>query len=148
MNKEQKLNAVRHAYTTYTKGDKDIQILDTEHVTDMATQNAILDIQHGLDEGISFDLKYNVMSDACNWIDENIEKVEDIKDVDNVKDIFDFQANVYTDVRLSWLTKSNQYDISELMKEYELDDISTACAVWYENRVEDAVIDLVSYILQ
>ena len=122
------------------KNGETIHILDTEVITDMATQNALLDMQQRLDAG--FDLSYEIMANACACIsDIELEKLPHA-------DFYETEtASVYTGVQLSWLNINNQADIAEIVKEYD-SDIGTACAVWYNQKVAEACTMLVNYISQ
>ena len=152
---ENKYNNVINAYTSIKRGDKDIIILDTDKIKDIATQNAIQDIQRKLDT--DFDLSYEVMSDACYFIsDLSIEEIQ--KNDDNLSDKIQSLevASVYTNTRLSWLNCNNESEIMDIIKEYNnyfekgrtsnWISVSTACAVWYDNQVKNAVNKLLNYI--
>lgn len=132
---------IKKAYTTTKKGDKDIYILDTDHVTDMATQNAIQDIQRKL--GVSFELSYEIMAAACDSI-AGVQP-EDFAEVD-MWEVAQEPASVYTWDRLQYLDINNQADISELVRTHAV-DIATACAVWYNDKVVEACEALRTYIM-
>ena len=154
MTKEQRRKIVAEAYTTMKKGDNTIHILDTEKVTDMATQNAIMDIQRELNT--SFEISYEIMADACDIIAEY--KMEGVagdnwlkNDSDMACDFFadaDSCANVYTAVQLSYLDNNNEGEISALMADEAITSIAQACSIWYSQKVAEACEALKSYIMQ
>ena len=140
---------VGKAYTTMKKGDKDISILDTDVITDTATQNAILDIQRNLN--VDFEISYEIMADACHIIAEKTLTGTDRDsltgdDLDFFADA-DSQANVYTAVQLSYLNNENESEISDLMKDEAITSIAQACSVWYSQKVAEACEALKAYIL-
>ena len=55
-----------------------------------------------------------------------------------MEEIADGSASVYTSERLAYLYPINQQEISDIMREYSLGDIATACAVWYDSMVAHA----------
>lgn len=136
----EKYNKVINAYTTMQKGENTIHILDTDYIKDMATQNAILDIQRWLET--EFEIGYEIMADACACISD-----VPYKDLSKV-DFYETEtSSIYTAVRLDYLSTHNEGEISELVKEYDC-DIQTACAIWYNNKVAEACNALIDYILK
>lgn len=95
--------------------------------------------------GGNADLSYAIVADACSLIADT--ELEDLNE--DTDDIFyeNESASVYTDERLGYLNMNNQYEISEKMKDLSLDDISTACAVWYDDMVRSVALELRDYIL-
>lgn len=149
------LELVGKAYTTIRKGDKDISILDTDVITNAGTQNAILDIQRNLD--VDFEQSYEVMAEACSILAEKTLESTGIPngsdrdcltsdDCDFFADA-DSRANVYTSVQLSYLTVSNESEISNLMKDEATTSIAQACSIWYSQKVAEACEALRTYIL-
>ena len=95
----------------------------------------------------TFELDYSIMNDACNYVSELEHK--DLADpnwdyLDHM-DMGEF-ASVYTADRLSYLNIHNQDEVSQIMREYSLDDIQTACAVWYDRQVERAIGLLIEWL--
>lgn len=149
MTKEKKLELVSHAYTTMQKNGDTIHILDTDVITDMATQNAILDIQRNLE--VDFELAYEIMADACDIISEKtLTGIDRDSLIGDDLDFFadaDSGANVYTSVQLSYLNINNEAEISELMKDEAITSIGQACSIWYSQKVAEACEALKAYIL-
>ena len=152
MDKETKLNLISRAYTTMQKNNETIHILDTDVIKDMATQNAILNIQRNLE--VDFELSYKIMANACDIISKKTlnEDETDINslyytDLDFYADA-DGNANVYTAVQLSYLNIQNESEISEIMKDESIESIAQACTVWYIYKVAEACEALKDYILQ
>lgn len=148
--KRQKLALIGKAYTTIQKNDETIHILDTEVITDMATQNAILDIQSNLDT--AFEISYEIMADACDILAEKTLTGNDRDsltgdDLDFFADA-DSTANVYTGVQLSYLSNNNESEISDIMKDESIESIAQACSIWYSQKVAEACEALKAYILQ
>jgi len=89
---------------------------------------------------------YEIFSKACDII-ANI----DISEItnDNAEDIINEAepASVYTSDRLEYLNIWNEDEISDIMKEYSIDSISTACAVWYDQQAQNAARLLRDYII-
>ena len=84
------------------------------------------------------------LSDAIESFAEKLEQFEKLAEAE----LHETEtASVYTSTRLSYLNQSNQYDITEVLKECSC-DIATACAIWYDRKVAEACEELVAYILQ
>ena len=136
-------NLISNAYTSMKKGDKDISILDTEIISDMATQNAILDIQRDLDA--EFELSYEIMAEACSIINEL--DMNELSEADFFAEA-DSRANVYTYTQLSYLNVKNEAEISDLIKDEAITSIAQACSIWYSQKVSEACQALSDYIMQ
>lgn len=143
-NQEKKLNDVKNAYTSKKRGEEEIYILNEN--LDKQTYKDLLDIQFHFSENIgSIDLCYEIMATACQAL-SNIETIEKLKVID-ILELSSDKASVYTSIRLSYLNNLNQSYISEVMKGNELNDIAEACAVYYEDLVYSALVELQAYIL-
>ena len=106
-------------------------------------QEIVLDLQHTItdDFGANYDLRYQIMAHACQFIDEiPLDELKRFKDSLEWREF----ASVYTGERLSYLTVNNQYDISEIYKETGADDIATACAIWYDRAVNRVIDELIN----
>lgn len=149
-NKEKKLDLVSRAYTTMEKNGDTIHILDITLNRDMATKDAIQDIQRGLE--VDFELSYEIMADACDIIAEKTLTGNDRDSL--IGDDLDFwadadsRANVYTSTQLSYINIHNEAEISELMKDEAITSIAQACSVWYSRKVAEACEALKEYILK
>lgn len=141
---------VSRAYTIHKKGDKDIYILDTDVVKDMATQNAIMNVQQSLD--VDFELSYEIMVDTCSIIAEKNLSNEGRNGLNSDDNDFladaDTITNVYTGVQLSYLSINNEDEISNIMKDEGHTSIAHACSSWYTQKVVQACEELSAYILQ
>ena len=152
MNKKQKIEAIENAYiftgeNPETKGlskdfKKNIYLLNEKLSNE--SHDAIFDLQMKFknNNDIDFDLSYEIMAQACNVIAEN----PNIKEEDIQEAINNNFSSIYTADRLAYLTINNQQEISDLMKEYEAENISDACAYWYDNQVQSAISLLIEFI--
>lgn len=77
-----------------------------------------------------FDQAYTILYDAINSID--IADLQDYEYIENQEYNSKEFASVYTNARLQYLTVNNKYDIAQIMKELDSEDIATACAIWYD----------------
>lgn len=100
---------------------------------DADIKQKISDIQYGLD--VEFGLSYEIMADACNIIDEL--DADKLANADFWAEA-DSRCNVYTAVRLSWLSIHNEEEISNLMADESITSIAQACAIWYAQKVQEA----------
>ena len=140
MTKEQKLKEIATAMR-YT-GDKETAEKKKERseVYKIIFRNVWDDNIGGQD-----DLSYEICAKACNEVAEcDMDMLEGESD-----DIFYEMecASVYTSDRLAYLNMNNQSEISDKMKELGLDDIATACAVWYDDMVRSVALELRDYVL-
>lgn len=55
-------------------------------------------------------------------------------------------ASVYTSDRLAYLNLWNQDEISEIVHSISSYDIATACAIWYDKRIEEMAIIINQWI--
>ena len=153
MTKSQLSNALYSAYINATT-DNGIPYIKRNEDTENASQelrDAIRGVQYEIVDGMAFELSYEIMQHATRilsdmLIDETIDfSSDDI--TDTLQERTNGTANVYTAVRLSWLTPTNEDDIFEILKEYSTIDISTACAIWYDQQVYNACDNLVPVII-
>jgi hypothetical protein len=141
MNKQQKYDAVVNAMTTRQRGDKEIYTLKEDTAPEVA--KALRDIMY--DTGEPLDLAYEMLNSAVYVIsDIELSELENGNAEDRLNEIE--SASVYTGVRLSYLNNANQADISAIMKDYSLDDIATACAVYYDEKVREMITALATFI--
>lgn len=95
------------------------------------------------------DLDYEIFSDACDLVRELYDENKDWSDeaiTDAIYDRASDSASVYTAARLAYLNIWNQDEISDTMREYNTDDIATACAIWYDRQIEQAAIIIKDWI--
>jgi len=103
--------------------------------------NAIKSVVFKMDENChDLDLSYKILDTAILAIGEA--EYKDLENFDASEDIAEY-ASCYIFTR--YLNAHNQNDISDLMKEYG-SDISTACAIWYNNQVREAIVNLMEFI--
>lgn len=99
----------------------------------------------------SFELSYEVMSQACDIMSEVYNEMEmtgeeyTISD-DTIYERSNDNASVYTATRLSYMNIWNENDIADIMKEYGTESISTACAIWYDKQVQSACFIIKEFI--
>lgn len=130
-----KLNALAKSYIINKKGEPILP--------DTGYRNNIFKIQQSL--GCDLEFSYVIMRKACMIIVENCETDEDIRDIDSIKLSRD-TASVWKVHRFSYLTIENEYDILSILHEYNC-NISNACAIWYEEKVADAIDKIKEYMI-
>lgn len=135
MNKQELLDAIPNAYETRTRPDG----TEYEAIKDDApvpVRDILMEVSDAMYEDCkSLDLAHDITARAARLGGYRL--VEE--DCPDPSELAQDTASPYTARRLEYITVYNQDDISELMKEYELADIASAAAVWYELRVEEAV---------
>jgi len=91
------------------------------------------------DNGADRDIAYEIVSKACDVItDKHDQELNDKQlTLDTIAETMDGFASVYTGTRLSYLNHWNQSEISDLLKDFNI-DIADACAYWYDNQVHQA----------
>lgn len=135
MTKQELLDAIPNAYETSTRPD------GTEYkaIKDDApapVRDILMQVSDAMYEDCKdFNLAHDITARAALFGGYRL--VEE--DCPDPSELAHNTASPYTARRLEYITVHNQDDISDLMKEYELDDIATAAAVWYELRVEAAI---------
>lgn len=121
---------LQNAWKTITRSDwtevnvlKDLESPECKYLSEIARQASD-------DMNLWFDQAYEILYNALNTID-----IDDLSDYDYVENQEYSQkefADVRTYTRLQYLTNNNQYDIAQILKETNSDDIATACAIWYD----------------
>lgn len=90
-------------------------------------------------------LSYDICYDACAFFDDITDKYYNNDDINGDEYINEYEpSSIYTYDRLQYLNNNNQQEISDVMKEYSIDDIATACAIWYDNMVRQAISTIIS----
>ena len=148
MNKEQKLEAIEKAMEftgeNPEKGTRaNIYIINEK--CDDEVRKFLIDLMHDSNIGGTMDLNYEITAKACELFCD-IESIKDLEDEENACEAE--VASVYTADRLAYLNNSNEVEISETMKEYDCEDISTGCAIWYDNMVRQAYEEIKNWILK
>ena len=138
MNKEQKIKEITNAFE-FKKWDNGKEGHIINEGIDKDFYSFIKDLVFEVNSG-NFDLNYEIVNDACNYIGDH---EDDFEVIDDFTTEF---SSVYTQTRLEYLNCENQYDISEVMKEISSDDIATACAVWYDRKVMEVIDELIAFL--
>lgn len=136
MTKQEKLAALANAITTKKRADGEEFVCFSDDAP-----RELIDIF--LEHYEVVDLDYEIFSRACDVVHGIYEDNPAIAYDDAVDEIIKHSqdnANVYTRVRLSYLSMWNEEEVSDIMHEYDLKSIATACAVWYDRQVEEAAI--------
>lgn len=133
---EEKLELLSNSMTRSKRDD------DTEyyHFTDNAPEE-LKDLY--LENYEVRDIDYQIFSTAIdhiietnNYLDASGDKFDRLAALSNEIDEGSSEfASVYTSDRLAYLNIWNQDEVTEMLKNYGLDDIATACAVWYDEQV-------------
>ena len=89
------------------------------------------------------DLSYEIVSKAIDILVDNSE--DGSLDEDDLMDLCNDSASVYTATRLSYLNPYNESEISDRIKDFGC-DIQTACAMWYDEMVYEVVIKLFEWV--
>ena len=148
MTSQEKYNAIINAYETkeaVNDSRKTIQVIKA--TTSQEIGDKLVDIQYALD--IDFNLSYEVTSKACDIISSlTIEQIQS-PNID-LNELVQNACSVYTWDQLQVLDANNQAEITDIIKEHNSNDvdIACACAIWYDNKVTEALQALINYINQ
>lgn len=140
MNITKAFETIANAMTTMDKNGETIKVYKND--LPETIKDSLINIQYQMsdDTGASFELSYEIMDDALTAIsDAGIDEL-DSENWENEP------SSVYTAERLAYMNLNNQQAISDIMREFSTDDISTACAVWYDNAVRDTISEVIKYI--
>ena len=149
MTSQEKYEAITSAYEykkldTPRAGDGAEGIYIRSAALDTNVDNFLSELQRGLD--IDFDLSYEVAKDASYILADSttLEEIEagTFDPYEACNDCY----SVYTYPRLRLLDANNQAEIGDIMKEYQTYDIASACAIWYDTKVREAVEKMITYI--
>lgn len=106
---------------------------------DEKLKNIYLSMIYDDNIGGTNDLSYRLIYDATAFFSNEITgdetKEEMLEALENYQDF----APIWNSERLEMLNVNNEQDIADIMKEYEIENVSTACAVWYENTIKSIV---------
>lgn len=101
------------------------------------------------------DLDYEIFSNACDIVSEiNAEGSDEstgrlMTDEYITEQIYERaaeSASYYTYDRLQYLNNNTEGEISDIMREYQEETISNACALWYDRQVEQAAIIIKDWV--
>lgn len=142
--KQERLDLLSRAYTVKKVDDEREQITVINDELPEEARNAIRDLQFKLnDETGSFELDYEIMSDACSLLSDI--ELADLEEAD----LYEHEsASVYTSTRLGYLNSNNQGEIGDLMQEMGLSDIADGAAYWYDRQVTTAAEMLREWVLE
>lgn len=144
MTPEEKKNAITSAME-FKKWDNGKEGYIISNTCDKELKDILLGIIYDENIGGTNDLSYEIAHRACGAI-EDIE-LDDLKDDDfDLNEAVGEVANVYIWERLAYLNTKNQDEITEEMRSFDC-DIQTACAIWYNDIVLQAVETLRKYII-
>jgi hypothetical protein len=137
MNTKQKIKALGDAFTTMDTSDGK-QIVFSDGI-DIDTSRVLSDMVHGLH--VDMDTAYQIVCEACSEIaNADIEEIKDgyicISDV----------ASPYRAENLKLLSVHNHEEIAEIIRDHKAINVAQACAIWYEQKVEQVAEQLISYI--
>lgn len=105
--------------------------------TDIKLKDLYLDLIYSQNIGGNIETGYNLCYEAkCFFEDETSETIDELQE--SLEGYYDF-ASVYDSELQSYLNINNEQEIAETMKEYNLDSISQACAIWFENKVREII---------
>jgi len=131
---QEKIDLLQNAMTTSERENG----TEYTHFTDDAPQE-LKDVF--LNEYNVRDIDYQIFSKACDTIVEaysnNEEGTPFLKEY--IQENYNDFASVYNADRLSYLNIWNDDEVSEIFKNYSCDTISTACATWYDEQVQNAI---------
>lgn len=135
LSKEEKIKALEKAMIKSDRSDE----IGFYHFTDEAPKELVdLFIKHYAIDNVD----YQIFEAACSIVWEVVTSADrddtDEKIADDIEERADDVASVYTSDRLGYLNIWNQRDISDIFREYDCEDISDACAIWYSQRVQQA----------
>lgn len=148
MTTQEKLALIGSAYIVKEVEDDREKIIVLNDTLPAEFHAAMRDIQFRLNEITrTFEHDYGIMQDACYTI-ANM-SLEDIEDEDKFDEAIrnDTYASMYTYARLSYLTPTNQDEISDKVRECGC-DIAEACAYWYDEQVVEAAAMIRSYLIE
>jgi len=103
------------------------------------TRNLLCELIAELRNSCATDLAYEIVSTAIDLVVDQDGEAEDWQE------LADDSASVYTSTRLSYLHVSNQYEISEFVRDMDM-DIETACALWYDQQVGEVCEKLSEWV--
>jgi len=142
-NTKTKYNAVINCMELQKRDNNDYFAIIKDN-TEKDLKDLIINMIYDENIGGTTSQSYDILYDAT----QNIENftIEELKDTD-IEDIQDM-ASVYTYDRLAYINNNNEYEIYDILKEYNLDNINTACAIWYDTQVKNAMYKLRAYIYE
>jgi hypothetical protein len=94
-------------------------------------QKDLRELVFQMDEDVSnLDLTYLIMSDAADAVAGACTTREEVERLDAHEASIN-TASVYTSEQHGYLNAYNSHEIAEIAKEYEVDSIGIAAAIWY-----------------
>jgi len=136
MNTEEKYKALVNAMELKTRDDKSEFYAFTDSVN-----RELIDLF--LENYEVRDTDYQIFSKAIDCM-ADLELEDILKDDFDVYEAVNDVCSVYNSDRLALLNIWNDIEITDILKEYECSEISTACAVWFDREVQNAVSLIIS----
>lgn len=86
------------------------------------------------------DLDYQIFNNAINTIIEAYAYCKNKKDLgEYIQENYNEHASIMTYDRLQYLNNYNDDEVARFMRQYDLDTVSSACAFWYDEQVNNAI---------
>ena len=91
------------------------------------------------------DLDYQILNDALDVLlqyeyEHAVESSNDV--IENNTE----HASVYNDERLAYINNWNEHEIMDIVKSYNTDSINLACAIWYDEQVNNILSTIINDI--
>lgn len=112
---------------------------------DSGLKSVLMGLIYDENIGGTHDLGYEIASQAIDILVDNSE--DGSLDEDDLMDLCTDSASPYNNTRLSYLNIFNEHEITDRIKDFSC-DINTACAIWYDNMVYEAVTKLFAWVME
>lgn len=93
------------------------------------------------------DLSYQIINEATIFFDELDEEKASLKTISEQLDEYQDFATTRNVEQLEMLNNYNEHEIADILKDYSCKNISTACAIWYENQVKQVIGEIIDTYL-
>lgn len=147
MTKLEKRNAITNAmeFKKWNNGKEGYIIKESLKEENEKLHDLLLNIIYDDNIGGTHDLSYEITAKACEVIGElEMDEIENGGDNDR---FYKMEiASIWNNDRLGYLNVNNESEVYERLVELGLHEISTACAVWYDDQVRSVVLSLLDYI--
>jgi hypothetical protein len=97
------------------------------------------------------DRDYEIFSRAIDTVIEASNNMEDTQTLSEeyIQENYNDFASPYNEDRLGYLTVYNDNEVMEIAKNYSCDFVSLACAIWYDEQVQNACYIIINkYLLK
>ena len=143
MTKENKLKDIAQAMEIKEVDDKREHIYIIADTCPTELKEVLMNLIYDENIGGIHDLSYEICYNAINILNDRPE-FADCDDTSYLIQEITESGSIYTVERLSYLNNMNECEIYDIIKEYDVKDISTACAVWFDDMVRKAVETIIS----